>query len=877
MAGALAPKRLLTRALLMAVAAALIGLVAAGSARAATSGFVSESGGQLMLGGQPFDFVGFNDYELTSMPNVSGTSYAGCGTPLGVGDDPSVADAYTDPQLDQLLYEISRGGATVVRTWFFQSFYDAALQNGSGDPFAPFDRVLKAAAFYGLKVVPVLVNEWTGNDQNCEPQSVTKNLGFFQGGYEQPNTYGYPLSFQRYAKTIAQHYATNTTIAFWQLGNELYSDSPSGCDAAAGTETTAEAALQGFAQNMTATIKSVDPNHLVSLGTMGTGQCGLRGGDYTKVNSAVDICDYHDDDAGYSNPLGGTTAPWDASSPIPNDGVNRLQQRIDQCAAQGEPLVVTEGGLPADIQPTTPGVGALGGTETAQAPDGVGAAANPAPYPITTATLQNRANLFAAKMTAAFQAGVSGYLLWNLEPTASVSQVNPWTSPSQPGNYDFNVGPDASGTTDPTNAVLAGEAAALRGTLALQTQSTPNMQNGVDGTALNRLSGVSCPGGATCEAVGYTGGPASATPLAESWNGGVWSPQTLPAPSTAAASTLIDAISCSSTTNCMAVGSYTGYPCTNYGGSAAIGFCAGIGTPATPSGPTGTWPIAETWNGSSWSIMRPFPRFPSGSTNTSLGAVSCPSATLCVAAGQRVATAGSGQPTAWTEWWNGSSWSQAAVFPTGAYSSGLSGVSCASTTSCTAVGWVITAPGQPRTPLAEAFDGTSWTVAAAATPAGALGSTLNGVSCAAGGRCTAVGTYLAGNGPTDTLVEALGPGAATVVASPNPAGSGGFGSQLYGVGCGLVSGACVATGWYMPASGATVPLALKWNGSGWSQLAVPVPDASRDPKDTGDLDGGVSCDATNCTAVGAWFDNVGDGGAANSDAYTLAERSLGLG
>ena len=46
---------------------------------------------------------------------------------------------------------------------------------------------------------------------------------------------------------------------------------------------------------MTSAIKAVDHNHLVSLGTLGTGQCGVAGTDYEFVNGGnTDICEYHD-------------------------------------------------------------------------------------------------------------------------------------------------------------------------------------------------------------------------------------------------------------------------------------------------------------------------------------------------------------------------------------------------------------------------------------------------------------------------------------------------------------------------------------------------------------------------------------------------------
>jgi mannan endo-1,4-beta-mannosidase len=355
---------------------------------APASAFVHRSGTTLTLNGRPWRFVGFNNYQLTSQPG--GFS---CGAPLDQGT------------LDGILLDAKRSGASVIRTWFFQSYYDLDAQ---GRPMTPswsaFDRVLSAAAAYGLKVVPVLVNEW----QACEPSSTNKNLAYYQSGYRSPG-YGYPLSFQTYATTVAAHYAGNPTIAFWQIGNELENNVPSGCTAAA--ETAGAKALRAFADSVTSAIKGVDPNHLVSLGTMGGGQCGLAGSDYEYVHAGnVDLCEYHD----YGDP----------TQAIPNDGYNLLAQRIVQCRALDKPLFVGESGIVADVGRSGQSTGA-----------------------ITSVSLQLRAGFFEAKMTAAFGDGLVGYLLWDKEQIASNSAQNL-------AGARYVVGPNSL-FPDPTNAVTA--------------------------------------------------------------------------------------------------------------------------------------------------------------------------------------------------------------------------------------------------------------------------------------------------------------------------------------------------------------------------------------------------------------------------------------
>src|SRR5260221_6135520 len=262
----------LAGASLLAAAALMAATVS--PAHGSASGFVGSSGTELKLDGNPWRFVGFNDYQLTSMPG--GAYFCGRQT--------------NDSTLNSVLQDAKNSGATVIRTWFFQSYYDMNSQGAVIKPtWAAFNRVLNAAASYGLKVIPVLVNEW----QSCEPPSTNKDLGFFQTGYEQPNSYGYPLSFKTYATTVARHYANKTQIAFWQIGNEMENYTSAGCGPL--DENSGASALRDFADDMTAAIKAVDPNHLVSLGTSGGGEGGLSGTDYRYVHpGAFDICDYHD-------------------------------------------------------------------------------------------------------------------------------------------------------------------------------------------------------------------------------------------------------------------------------------------------------------------------------------------------------------------------------------------------------------------------------------------------------------------------------------------------------------------------------------------------------------------------------------------------------
>lgn len=326
------------------------------------SPFVTASGSHLMLGGHVWEFTGYDDYRLPSAsPGFQ------CGGPMS---DSDVMNALTEMR--------RHSGATVVRTWFTQSY------GGPGN-WSQFDRVLADAAAVGVKVIPVLVDEWG----SCEPWpngvQPYRNLAWYQGGYRQTND-GYPLSYRDFAAAMAKHYAGDSTIAFWQLVNEAEaSDSMGGpCEEAAANQ-----AIRSFADDVTGVIKANDPNHLVSLGTIGSGQCGGQGvADYTNLHSGrVDLCEIHD----Y------------APGALPGDQWNGVASRIDACLAMGKPIFAGEVGIDASVDSTWTATGT-----------------------VTATTLAQRATLFQEKMQAQFGLGLSGFLVWEKSPGASTGlEVGP--------------------------------------------------------------------------------------------------------------------------------------------------------------------------------------------------------------------------------------------------------------------------------------------------------------------------------------------------------------------------------------------------------------------------------------------------------------------
>jgi len=396
----------------------------------------------------------------------------------------------------------------------------------------------------------------------------------------------------------------------------------------------------------------------------------------------------------------------------------------------------------------------------------------------------------------------------------------------QPGQPFICVGPD--GQTNTTTKFTAA---------AWSLQSIPSH---LDPTGV--LSATSCSSATACTAVGSSSGG----PLVERWDGSTWTTQTTPSPSGGD----LNAVSCASATSCTAVGhngteatlaefwdgstwTIQATPTPGVGLSVPSPFLGGVScTSATACTAVGSFLVgglAARWDGSSWTMQ--------DATGGLMNGVSCTSASACIAVGTEESEFEGKMvwlPSAAR--WDGSTWtSQTLPAPSGADLSDLNGVSCTSATACTAVGYYIS--GNSNRPLAERWDGSTWTIQTTPTASGTTVSRLNGVSCTSATACTAVGDD---NSNQVTLAERWNGSTWTIQATPS-------GVSLNGVSCTSAT-ACIAVG-----SGG---LAERWDGSTWTTQTTP----------SGGSLNAVSCtSATACTAVGESGPSIGNGG-------TLAER-----
>ncbi len=269
--------------------------------------------------------------------------------------------------------------------------------------------------------------------------------------------------------------------------------------------------------------------------------------------------------------------------------------------------------------------------------------------------------------------------------------------------------------------------------------------------------------------------------------------------------------------------------------------CTAVGGYSAKGGAGGL--LAERWNGKAWSIQ--VPPTPTGTAGDNLYGVSCASASACTAVGSEFNTkAAADFPLA--ESWNGKSWSvETTPSPKGGTDPTLYAVSCTSARACTGVGDYMNKAGLPKS-LIERWNGKAWAIQGAAKAA-KRNWLIGGVSCPTLTSCTAVGYQNTGTGDATPLIEGWNGKNWTAQTAALPKGA--PGGALDAVSCTSAT-ACTASG--VNFSGTAPTLAERWNGKVWTVQPTPNPSNFKTSLATVDLDG-VSCaSAKSCTAVGSY-------------------------
>jgi hypothetical protein len=397
---------------------------------------------------------------------------------------------------------------------------------------------------------------------------------------------------------------------------------------------------------------------------------------------------------------------------------------------------------------------------------------------------------------------------------------------------------------------------------------SPVTITGVDTSKLYQLDAVTCWAADHCDVVGdnSTSTASSPSPIEVfTLSGSVWTGTSLP---TTVQSTPA-AISCSDAGDCVVIS----------------------------NADAGVYPQFAEYQlaGGAWSEN--ISSIPSESSNAQVTGLSCTAPGRCEVVGDSIDVT-TNWPMPLVGELKGGTWTFAEIQNYFSLSA-LSGVSCTSTTSCTASGLLEDATGAYHDVVAT-FDGTSWHLAELADAPGTKSNYLTGISCTAADTCVAVGSATDGAKNPQLILDTEVGGVWTPLATPEGAGgprinltgsdvscptttscvvlgSSTFGepfqtptlttfsytydmvsltsvvppalykspySGLTGLSCPTAS-SCVAVGYGEPAFESGQPIVETLTGASWSPTVLTVPGAAFAALED------VACrTTTNCVAVG---------------------------
>jgi hypothetical protein len=211
---------------------------------------------------------------------------------------------------------------------------------------------------------------------------------------------------------------------------------------------------------------------------------------------------------------------------------------------------------------------------------------------------------------------------------------------------------------------------------------------------------------------------------------------------------------------------------------------------------------------STWKVVKPapLPRPEGGFT-----AVSCPSASFCMAVGYEAGT-GPGTTDPIAETFTGHTWHRLHPINRANQDVELLAVSCATATSCTAIGDTVTT--RQEAVVAERWNGRTWRLEPFSHPTRIV---LNAVACPTPSWCTAVGSEVPGSHRGHDWDETWHAGGTGWQGAPLPETVGI--ADLQSVACPTAS-FCLAAGGQSIGEGVSY-VAARWNGSSWTRVGLP--------------------------------------------------------
>ncbi|PSR99114.1 glycoside hydrolase superfamily, partial [Coniella lustricola] len=190
----------------------------------------------------------------------------------------------SDTDVDTVFSHMATAGFKIIRVWgfndvtsvpstgtvYFQYLSESGSTINTGEyGLERLDSVVAAAETYGLKVIINFVNNWS--DYGGIAAYTTAFGCSATTWFTDATCQG---QYQTYIKAVVSRYKTSTAVFAWELANEPRC---SGCDTSV---------IYDWATTTSAYIKSLDSNHMVTMGDEGFGPLAGGDGSYPYTTSA---------------------------------------------------------------------------------------------------------------------------------------------------------------------------------------------------------------------------------------------------------------------------------------------------------------------------------------------------------------------------------------------------------------------------------------------------------------------------------------------------------------------------------------------------------------------------------------------------------------
>ncbi|MGI5152966.1 hypothetical protein ACQEVC_42395 [Plantactinospora sp. CA-294935] len=224
-------------------------------------GFVGRCGTQFCVDGKTFYFAGSNTYDMFT---------------FGTWSDDIDARSIDTERIDGHFARLQRDGVSVLRLWMFSHEAWHGFEPAKGvfneSQFVLFDYIIASAGRHGIRLLPVLENYWTaygGIDARLRWEGLPDGDEHRGAFFDAARCSGCSAQYKAYVQHALTRVNTYTGVAYrddpvilgWDLMNEpRYEDEKPG---------ESGAVIRSWVDEMGAFVKSIDQNHMVTIGLEG--------------------------------------------------------------------------------------------------------------------------------------------------------------------------------------------------------------------------------------------------------------------------------------------------------------------------------------------------------------------------------------------------------------------------------------------------------------------------------------------------------------------------------------------------------------------------------------------------------------------------------